>query len=481
MMRKLLDQVAFADLEFRRQGIELDPVLRQISTVLDLHPELVALVEGDLDRGLKNPATGRQGLGARQVLRSFVLWRIKDWPYRELRERIADGYTLRLFTGFGSHEVPKYQAFQRAFCRLQPDTVRALNDAVVVGAVMMKLEDGRALRVDTTVVETDIHYPTDSHLLWDCVRVLTRTVEHIADDLPDAVDSFPDRRRRAKRRYGEIARMKGRRGEHQRAFRRKYHDLLAVTGAVVAAARRVAVRALRAPPAGLLAAIRVEAAVTQLRHYADLAEQVIDQTRRRIVLGEQVSATEKIYSIFETHTDLLVRGKARQPAEFGHKVFLAESQKGLLTEYRVLEGNPVDSTHVGPSLDQHKKIFGAVPTLYAGDRGFDDPRARRLAEDAGVRVLGIPQRGGTLSAERAAIQKSPPFKKGQAFRCGIEGTISVLFRGRGMKRCLLEGPARFEVFVGASVLASNLLRIGALLERRAAKRAKGPPPLRHAA
>ena len=481
MMRKLLEQVTFADLEFRRQGIELDPVLRQIKAFLDDRPELVALVQGDLDRGLKNPATGRDGLGASRVLRSFVLWRIKDWSYRELRERIADGYTLRLFAGFDSREVPKYQAFQRAFCRLQPGTVRALNDAVVLGAVMRKLEDGRALRVDTTVVETDIHYPTDSHLLWDCVRVITRTVEHIADDLPEAVDAFPDRRRRAKRRYGEIARMKGRRGEHQRAFRRRYRDLLAVTGEVVAEARPVAERALSAPPANLLAAVRVDAAVKQLLHYADLAERVIAQTRRRVFLGEQVSAAEKIYSIFETHTDLIVRGKARKPSEFGHKVFLAESKKGLITEYRVLQGNPVDSTHVGSSLDQHKKIFGSVPKLYAGDRGFDDPRARRLAEDAGVSTLCIPQRGGKLCAERAATQKSRAFKKGQAFRCGIEGTISVLFRGRGMKRCLLEGEQRFEVFVGASVLASNLLRIGTLLERRAAKRAKRTPPLRQAA
>ena len=169
-MRQAVSQETFADLEFLRQGITLDPVLAQISRFLDDHPDLALLVEKDLTRGLKRAKTGRPGLTAEQTLRSFILWRIKDWPYRELRERIADGFTLRLFTRFGSRTAPKYQAFQRSFSRLQPETVRCLNEAVVRAAVEMKIEDGTKLRVDTTVVETDVHYPTDSTLLCDGVR-----------------------------------------------------------------------------------------------------------------------------------------------------------------------------------------------------------------------------------------------------------------------------------------------------------------------
>lgn len=470
-MRNAVSQATFADLEFVRQGIQLDPVLGQISDFLDAHPELALLVEKDLNRGLKRASTGRPGLSAEQTLRSFILWRIKDWPYRELRERIADGYTLRLFTRFGIRGVPKYQAFHRSFSRLRPKTVRRLNEAVVRAAVVMKIEDGTKLRADTTVVETDVHYPTDSKLLWDSVRVISRLVlDHLGAEFPQVVAEFPDRRRRARRRMQEISRMRDRRGKGERAWRRKYRDLIGVTEEVVAKSRGVLQSARAIPVADLLQAVKIEAICGEISRHVELARRVIDQTRRRVFGAESVPADQKLYSIFETHTDLIVRGKARVPAEFGHKVFLAESKIGLITDYRVLDGNPPDSDHLAPSLQRHAKLFDRAPKLYAADRGFDHPDAKALGEKAGVVELCIPQRGGKLSPAQALRQRSRSFKRGQSFRCGIEGTISVLFRGRGMKRCLLEGPQRFELFVGASILAANCLRLGTLLERRARRR-----------
>ena len=175
-MRPRTRPLTFADFELQAQGVALDATLQAMTDFLDAHEDLVTLVHEDLVRGLKRPRTGREGLGATQVLRAFVLQRIKAWDLRELRERIADGYTLRLFTTFDARPVPKHDAFHRAFCRLTPATVRALNDAVVQAAVRLGLENGARLRVDTTVVETDIHWPTDSGLLWDAVRVLTRLV-----------------------------------------------------------------------------------------------------------------------------------------------------------------------------------------------------------------------------------------------------------------------------------------------------------------
>jgi IS5 family transposase len=168
--------LTFADFELQSQGVALDATLQAVADFLDVHEDLVTLVHQDLVGGLQRPRTGRNGLSATQVLRAFVLQRVKAWDLRELRERIADGYTLRQFTTFDAHPVPKHDAFHRAFCRLTPATVRALNDAVVQAAVALGLEDGARLRVDTTVVETDIHWPTDSALLWDVVRVLTRVV-----------------------------------------------------------------------------------------------------------------------------------------------------------------------------------------------------------------------------------------------------------------------------------------------------------------
>jgi IS5 family transposase len=476
-MRKTVEQATFADLEFLRQGIQLDPVLAQISEFLDRHPALLVLVEQDLTRGLKRAATGRPGLTAEQTLRSFLLWRIKDWPYRDLRERIADGYTLRRFTRFGSRPVPKYQAFQRSFSRLRPETIRRLNDAVVRAAVDMKIEDGTQLRVDTTVVETDIHYPTDSTLLYDGVRTISRLIlEHLEPELVGVAEAFPDRRRRARRRMQEISRMRDRRGKSQRAFRRKYRDLMGVAQEVVGKAPGVVDKARAMPVSTPLQVAIVDALCKEILHYVTLTERVIDQTRRRVFGGERVPAHQKLYSIFEPHTDLIVRGKARLPVEFGHKVFLAESKIGLITDYRVLDGNPPDSDHLAPSLQRHAELFERAPRLYAADRGFDHPEAKALGEQAGVVELCIPQRGGKLSAEQAARQHSRSFKRGQRFRCGIEGTISVLFRGRGMKRCVLEGAQRFALFVGASVLAANLLRLGTLLDRRARRRRKRSSP-----
>jgi IS5 family transposase len=211
----------------------------------------------------------------------------------------------------------------------------------------------------------------------------------------------------------------------------------------------------------------------QITAYCGLGEKVIDQTRRRVLDGEEVPPDEKVYSIFESHTHLIKRGKQRKPVEFGHKVFLAESSKGLITDYQVLDGNPADTTQVKASLDRHQETFHHPPELYAGDRGFCSAGNDDHCQQAGVSQVCIPQRGGQKTPEREAFERSAAFKKGQRFRVGIEGRISVLFRGRGMKRCRGKGRERFEVLVGAAVLANNLMRIAdLLLNRKPARRSK---------
>jgi IS5 family transposase len=460
--------LSFADLELRHQGIALEATLHALADFLDGHAELVRLVHADLVRGLTRPRTGREGLTASQVLRAFVLQRVKHWDLRELRERIADGYTLRIFTTFDSQPVPKHDAFHRAFTRLTPATLRALNDAVVQAAVGLGLEDGTHLRVDTTVVETDIHFPTDASLLWDAVRVLTRLVRRLGEHVPSARRGFADRTRRARRRMQELSRMTP--AQRARQQTRKYRDLLGVTAGVVATARAAVATAHAASPREPIAAGLVTGLGQAIEHVCGLADRVIAQTRRRVLEGEPVPVHDKVFSIFEPHTDLIVRGKAKTPVEFGHKVFLAESRHGLITDYRVLDGNPADETHLAPSLTQHQATFGRAPALYAADRGFYTPGNVAALATAGVGRECIPQRGGRKTAERTAYEKSRAFKQGQRFRAGIEGRISVLLRGRGMRRCLLEGRDRFEVFVGAAVLANNLLRIADLLRPRRARR-----------
>jgi IS5 family transposase len=218
--------------------------------------------------------------------------------------------------------------------------------------------------------------------------------------------------------------------------------------------------------------LAIEQLRQQIEHFCQLGSHVIDQARRRALDGEQVPNSEKIYSIFEPHTDLIKRGKVRTPVEFGHKVFLAESAQGLITQYKVLKGNPSDDIHVAPSLRRHRQAFDRAPELYGTDRGFFSERNLASCTQAGVKIVCIPQRGGKKTKEREAYESSAAFKQGQRFRAGIEGRISVLVRGRGMKRCLAEGPQRFEMWVGAAVLANNLMRIAAMLIQPSARRRK---------
>jgi len=468
MTRAVSSQFSFADLEFLEQGVRLEPMLQTISDFIDSHGVVIDKVRRDLNRGLKKPHTGRSGLTAQQVLRSLVLQRVKNWDYRELRERIADGYTLRRFARFYSRLVPKHDAFNRAFNRITPATLEVINELVIKAAVDLGLENGKKLRVDTTVVETDIHHPTDNTLLWDTVRVITRLVGNLDDLLPQGVPGFTNRSRSARRRMQEIQRMTPK--ERQRQLIPKYRELIRTTEQVVGNAREVLRKTERISSIDLMTEIAIKAIRKQIDHHCGLGDRVLDQARRRVLNGEQVPNEEKIFSIFETHTDLIKRGKILKPVEFGHKVYIAESGRGLITQYRVLDGNPADEGHVECSLERHKETFGDAPSVYSGDRGFYSQDNIQHCKEAGVELVCIPQRGGKKSPAQASYEKSKSFKDGQRFRAGIEGRISVLFRGRGMKRCLTEGRERFELLVGAAVLANNLMVIARLLIEKQKRR-----------
>jgi len=468
MSRAQDPQFSFADLEFLSQNVTLEPVLQATSNFVDQHRELVEKVRRDLAKGLKKPHTGRHGLTAQQTLRSLTLMRVKNWDYRELRERIADGYTLRRFTHFHSQSVPQHDAFHRAFNRLTPATLQAVNDAVVRAAVTLGLEDGKKLRADSTVVETDIHHPTDNTLLWDSVRVVSRLVERLRELLPPGICGFTNRTRSARRRMQEIQRMTSQQRGHSQVG--KYRQLIGITEQAVADARGVLRKTKNVRAVDLLRDITIQSLRREIEHYCGLADRVIDQSRRRVLQGEAVANAQKVFSIFEPHTDLIKRGKILKDIEFGHKVFLAEGARGLITQYRVLDGNPSDQDQVKATLDHHQKTFRRSPELCSLDRGFFSEKNLGLCQHAGVKIVCVPQCGGKKTPEREAYENSPVFKKGQRFRAGIEGRISVLFRGRGMKRCLAEGRQRFELLVGAAVLANNLMVIAQLLIQKQKRR-----------
>jgi len=322
-----------------------------------------------------------------------------------------------------------------------------------------------------TVVQSDIHHPTDNTLLWDVVRVVTRLIGRLAAALERRrIKGFRDRTRSARRRMQEIQRMTSRQRQEQQTA--TYRELIGIAEEVIDSARTVLRQTRKARGTDMISELAIAETRKEIEHFCDLGARVIDQSRRRVLNGEQVPTAEKLYSIFEPHTDLIKRGKVQTPIEFGHKVFLAESARGLITQYEVLDGNPVDEQHVITSLERHKQTFGEVPKLYGSDRGFFSERNVMSCKQQGVKVVCIPQRGGTKAPEREAYEKSREFKDGQRFRAGIEGRISVLFRGRGMKRCLAEGRERFELWVAAAVLANNLMKVAALLVDRSSRRRK---------
>jgi transposase, IS5 family len=407
-------QVSFADWELMRQGLRLEPLLQAISDFLDDQKDMIEQVRCDLIRGLKNAETGRSGMTLQQILRSLVLMRIKNWDYRELRERIADGCTLRQFTDFYCLPVPRHDAFHRGFTRLTSETLKSINDLVVQAAVELELEDGQKMRVDTTVVQTDIHHPTDNTLLWDVVRVVARLIGRLAAALErPRIKGFRDRTRSARRRMQEIQRMTTRqRQEHQTGT---YRELIGIAEEVVERARTALRQTRKARGKDMIADLLIVETRREIEHFCGLGSRVIDQSRRRVLNGEQVPAAEKLYSIFEPHTDLIKRGKVQTPIEFGHKVFLAESAHGLITQYEVLDGNPVDEQHVVVSLERHKQTFGDVPKLYGSDRGFFSEKNVTSCKQQGVKVVCIPQRGGAKRPSAKPMRRPESSRTASAF------------------------------------------------------------------
>jgi len=321
-----------------------------------------------------------------------------------------------------------------------------------------RLTRGRKLRPDGTVVETNIHYPTDSSLLADGVRVLSRTIKRAKEMLVERVEmraqTFRDRTRSARnqaRRIAEATRRKG--SEAQATVHKAYRRLVDTTKVNVSQAKRV------------LQALQEEGAeegqrlIETLEQFIPRVEQVIDQTLRRVFEGEAVPAQEKIVSLFEPHTDIICRGKANKPTEFGHKVWLDEVEGGIVSNYRVLEGNPSDKKRWGPTLDHHLQQFARPPNQASGDRGVYSPDNEVYAQQMGVKWVILPQ-PGRKSAARQVYERQPWFRRGRRFHAGVEGRISVLKRKHDLGRCLDHSEEGFKRWVGWGVIAGNLAVMG---------------------
>ncbi|MGZ5445933.1 MAG: ISNCY family transposase [Thermoanaerobaculia bacterium] len=339
--------------------------LQAIAGLLDKHPTVADLVWQDLaPRGLLND-TGAQGLSAEQVLRALIIKQLNGFSYRELAFHLADSDTYRRFCQFGWNQVPSKSVLASCIKAIRMETLEEINRLLVGIAQNKKIEDGKKVRVDCTVVESNIHAPLDSNLLWDCVRVVTRLMGD-AREIVGAEVSFPNRTRRAKRRALGI--LNARSKEKRKPL---YRDLLTVAEETLESAGRVAEVINQAVASGSLQLSDQVSAVgvrKELMHYTMLARRVMNQTERRVFNEESVPAREKLVSIFEEHTDIIV--KDHRDTFYGHKICLTSGRSTLVTDCTILEGNPADSTLAEQMIDRHIEIMGRAPKQAAYDGGF---------------------------------------------------------------------------------------------------------------
>jgi transposase, IS5 family len=426
--------------------------LQAIAGLLDEHPTVAELVWQDLaPKGLLND-TGAQGLSAEQVLRALIIKQLNGFSYRELAFHLADSVTYRKFCQLGWDQAPSKSVLASCIKAIRSETLEKINRLLVGIAEKKKIEDGKRVRIDTTVVESNIHAPLDSNLLWDCVRVVTRLMENARELLGTEV-SFPNRTRRARRRALGIlnARFKEKR-------KPLYRDLLAVAKETIASAQgviEVIERVAGKGSTGLFDRLAAEGIREELTHYMALAQRVMNQTERRVLNGESVPASEKLVSIFEEHTDIIV--KDHRDTFYGHKICLTSGRSSLVTDCTILKGNPADSTLAEQMIDRHLEITGRVPKQAAYDGGFTSRANLEAIKAKGVEDVAF-SKARTLQITDM-VRSSWVYKKLRDFRAGIEATISFLKRVFGLDRCTWRSLPSFNSYVWSSIVTFNLLVI----------------------
>lgn len=457
-----------------RLGTVLTPELEALDKLLD-DQKLFELFKQDFQARHPNSLiTGRPSTPVEVLIRALTLKHAQGWTYEEVEEALQNNVKVRKFCRLYFHPAPDDTVLIRWDNVLKPSTLEALNGHVVEAARKLKVTRGRKLRTDTTVVETNIHYPTDSSLLADGVRVISRLAKqakHLVCKIGDEVEVekhlFRDRMQSVKRRIKTLlgyAKAKGEAGKAR--FQQAYTELVDIANASVGQAQEL-VGVLRDIPSKVSGHLvrQVQALSDQLCELLPRVQQVITQTTRRVLQQQEVPSAEKLVSLFEPHTAIIPKQKAGQPVQFGRKVKLDEVDGGIISHYTVEAGNPNDSALFCESLGYHQERFGKPPELVAADRGFWSSDNEKAALQAGVKKVALPK-AGKRSLERTQHEHQPWFRKAHRFRAGIEGRISVVKRNQLLDRCLNHGEEGFERWVGWGVMGANLRKIAQTLTTR---------------
>jgi IS5 family transposase len=431
---------------------------------------VAAVYEALAKRHPKSRSRGRPSAPAEVVLRLLILKHIRNWSYGVLEREVRANLVYRDFTRVGAAKTPDAKTMGRWGVAVGPDVVKQIHERLVRLAQDKGATEGRRMRVDTTVVETNIHYPTDSSLLGDGVRVLIRTMKKITTIAGEAGASLCDRSRSVKLRGLDIARAARSKAKQSRErLTQTYGKLLNSTSRVVGQAKRfskeIAAGVKRA--SSIRKQLVLEGLGQELDAMVPLIKQVMKQTRARIFRGD-TRAEGKILSLFEPSTEIIRKGKAGKPNEFGKMVKLQEAENQIVIDYEVYAQRPHDSELLIAAIETHQAMLGRVPRLVAADAAFYSAKNEAAAKAKGVKRVCIPNRS-TKSIERRREQKKRWFRNGQKWRTGCEGRISVTKRRHGLNRCRYKGEAGMKRWVGLGVIADNIINIGRAMEKRAAR------------
>ena len=415
-----------------------------ISVALDLVSEVLDLVHRDLRKLTEGGRKGRKAdFSSETILRSLVVMTVEGLSYRETVVRIADSEFLQDFIRTRKKAVMDHSFLSKCFKAIQPRTWKRVNELLAAHFVKEGCLDPSVIRTDTTVVECNIHWPTDSSLLWDTWRVASRILQRGRTEEPSFVPHrFHDRK--IKRLHLNITRYSASKSKkRKRLVKQCFRTLIQRVAWIVRIAEEFC------QLAKCSASIKLMGLGLELEAFLPAMKQVVEQASRAQMDGEKVPAAERVFSIFEPHTELIKRGRRQKPVEFGHAVLLCQTREKFITDYHAFEHKPADCNLTEEVINRHETLFGETPEVLAGDKGFC-PDAKTYEE--------LEERVGTLAIPRRMRDfADAAMTAWQAFRAGIEGTISGLKRAFRLARCYFRTFKSFQASIGLGVFCHNLI------------------------
>ena len=424
-----------------------------ISLLLEANPKILDIAHGDFNGVLSKSEYGRGGYTSEQILRSIVVMFIEEKSYRDAVILVENSEFLRNFIKLGNKAMMDFTFLCKAYAALSEQTWKSINEALSRYAKKEQKITAEKLRIDTTAYETNIHYPTDSSLLWDSYRTLARVLREAGEEMRALGLTHRFHTKKVRKLSLFISRNGDKKNKRvQQKIKSVYRKLIERVRWITSVGTTVMQLLWRTME------VELGAIAAELKHYLPIIEKIIGQAESRVIFGKQVASAEKVYSLFEEHTELIKRGKARKPIEFGHKVLLAETGEKFILHYEAMPMQRADKKLIEGSLKTHKKVFGCSPETLAGDKGFYESREQLDKLSEKVETVSICKKG-RRTEEEDHRESTEEFKAGQRFRAGIEGTISVLKRAFKLGRCFFKGFKNFASSVGCAVFCHNLVML----------------------